>query len=306
MRRTGLIGVVFVSVLAALAGPAFAAEPKIDYRVPPSYPDDAAAAKIEGEVEASVTLTAGGRVKAVTILSETPTGQGFAESASQALMLWQFEPGEAGRQVHVTIPFRHPQPYTLAEMAAMPPAEPLRPATPRYPHLARIGGQDGLVELILGIDPEGHVERVQVMTERPTDRNFAFVTLAALDDAAFPQGRPGVYRYRQTFDIRTAQPDAPIDPSEAIGTLREHYITSSTSAPGFPDAARKAKKGGAVDLLVRINKRGVVTAVQIRREEPAGFGFGDAAIHAAEQIVAEGFAPGVHSVAVTFRFGTGR
>ena len=67
MRRTGLIGVVFVSVLAALAGPAFAAEPKIDYRVPPSYPDDAAAAKIEGEVEASVTLTAGGRVKAVTI-----------------------------------------------------------------------------------------------------------------------------------------------------------------------------------------------------------------------------------------------
>ena len=61
-----------------------------------------------------------------------------------------------------------------------------------------------------------------------------------------------------------------------------------------------------MDLLVRINKRGVVTAVQLRREEPAGFGFGDAAIHAAEQIVAEGFAPGVHSLAVTFRFGTDR
>ena len=55
----------------------------------------------------------------------------------------------------------------------------------------------------------------------------------------------------------------------------------SQSPPEYPSDAETAGISGYADIAITIDESGMVSAVSIEAEEPAGFGFGEAAMNAA-------------------------
>jgi TonB family protein len=78
--------------------------PQPTKRVTPRYPRRAEEREREGSVALDVTVGEGGAVTAVRIVSETPSGFGFGDSAEAAVRQWEFATARPGRYA-VTVKF---------------------------------------------------------------------------------------------------------------------------------------------------------------------------------------------------------
>lgn len=270
-----------VSLVLSGAATALAADrPALVARVEPVYPEAAAEARIEGVVTAAVDITAEGRVRSVSLLTETPPGHGFGLAATNALWRWRFAPGEAAQRT-ITLAFRHPQPYTLAEYQALPGTpKPIASAAPRYPSLARRDRIAGEVGFVLVIDEDGLLTRAQIVVEAPVDRHFAFMAASALDAFRFPRGRPGVYRHIVRFDPAHAKTDPPLDRTAKRLTLPNVCLTDAHAY--YPEALRETDTKGKVRLAIQVAPTGYIETMECLTEQPAQSGFCDLARHTEE------------------------
>lgn len=78
-------------------------DPKLVHRVPPTYPAEAKAARVEGLVVLEATVGTDGTVTGTKVLRGEPSG--LTEAAIEALKQWRYEPAlnSAGKPVSVVM-----------------------------------------------------------------------------------------------------------------------------------------------------------------------------------------------------------
>jgi TonB family protein len=74
-------------------------------RVPPVYPEGAAAKGISGRVLMGYVVEPDGRVSTVNVLSSVPEGE-FDSAAIAAIRQWRYCPAESRRTKKISVPFR--------------------------------------------------------------------------------------------------------------------------------------------------------------------------------------------------------
>ncbi len=284
---------------AAGAVPVAAAEtPQVLRRVAPSYPSTATH---PGRVVADLMISADGRVKAVTLIEETPLGEGYGAAATEAFWLWSFAPTSAAWTKRVAFNFVHPGSYALAEYTALASApQPQTPLQPHYPYQALVDGVSGEVGAVIELDDEGNISRAQVMTERPTDYGFAGQALNNLRKISFPAGHGGAYRLAWRFD--PAHPGQ----EDRLDTLPSRMIWPGPcnidfAYADYPERARREKVGGQARVLIRLDDGGIFDGAQVLEDSSPVYGFAAAIVTRFEgYLEPTNLQPGLYDIACKF------
>ena len=176
---TGFAGQVIMngppaaSPAAADLTPAPAPVSKVD----PVYPPLARQARISGIVKLSVIIGPDGHVSKIEVISGHPL---LIQSTLEAVKQWVFPGTSSAEPMLLVVPFQldgsdAPPPQPQAQTAPtrvrvgakVQEAKLINKVDPIYPEQARANGIEGDVELDITIDPDGHVEAVQVRDGHP-------------------------------------------------------------------------------------------------------------------------------------------
>lgn len=101
LRKTSATALAF-AFAACITLPAFAADRKIERRVPPNYPELAKRMRIGGTVRVAVTVAADGSVTEAKTVSGNRI---LAPAAEEAIKKWKFAPGDAVSTENIDVDF---------------------------------------------------------------------------------------------------------------------------------------------------------------------------------------------------------
>jgi TonB family protein len=175
-----------------------------------------------------------------------------------------------------------------------PPPPALDGPSPEYPAAALASRVEGGVVLEFGLDGEGAVTDVEVL--RAPDESLGASAAAALRDTFFeapPEGPTplALRRYIQLTrfvlpdDLRPPPPEP--DPSqpepEMADELTQLPVLTNQVGATYPEAAKAAGIEGVANLELEVSDTGALEGVRLLSEEPAGWGFGYAAVRAVWQ-----------------------
>jgi TonB family protein len=186
-------------------------------------------------------------------------------------------------------------------IAAQPPAQPALTAGPKigfvaapteaqyqaaYPTKARDAKQEGRVSMRCKVETTGALANCAVTEETPAgfefgDQSLKLAPLFRLGPGPFPEnGRTTV---PLNWSVSGSSPAAspPVPPVQGPNWIRKP--TGRDYAELYPERAVRTSKDGRVKLRCTVTAAGLLTGCAVVEEIPAGYGFGDASIKAAER-----------------------
>lgn len=268
-------------------------------RVSPDYPADAFEKEVAGRVKAWLVVDDDGDVTDVEIISESPTGFGFAEAARDAFAEWTY-PGNAAGRYRASFTFEIvPLELTPEEAALSLAAPPTATAWARMPAGARDSGVAGQATVVATIDEKGNVESVRIAKQSPPGYGFGE---AARDAVLHYEFRPGPRSvWATTIDFSFYDPDGTAEMAMPEGELPAAPTPRRAGSPEYPYKARGEGVEGWADLGVQIDKRGRITHAAVLAEQPLGYGFGKSAYKSLSWWRFDDTRPGTYRLRVEFK-----
>jgi TonB family protein len=244
-------------------------------------------------------VTNRGLMDRCTVVSEQPTGHGYGSAALGIGGIFVMRPmtvdGQPVGGAEINIPIRweagsvpHPAPgevvkvFTAAPWLAAPSAAEMSAAYPRSA-VGKVASAHVIVRCAIRND--GALESCNGVSELPSGEGFMHAANALTKDFRLPPAKKGGSSYN---DLRVDVPFDFRDPSQAAPPVEIHdpiwikQIDPNSIQKLFPEAAAKAgyKLGRAsVDCSVAVD--GTLSDCAIATEDPAGLGFGAAAMEVA-------------------------
>jgi TonB family protein len=169
---------------------------------------------------------------------------------------------------------------------------PLTRVQPNYPAGALRNHVGGHAVIVLYVNKDGRVTYSSIREEAPAGEGFGAATLAAARRWTFEPGKPGHYVLEHVFKTEAAAYDPISGPTEQRG--------DAPLAPIYPQAAKSARVSGDVLLRVKVKSDGRVSHVEIVKENPKRFGFGESAAAAVRTWPFPKHAPGEYEVPIRF------
>ena len=247
--------------------------------------------KLQGLAQLTCQAAVDGSLSGCQVISESPPGQGLGDAALKLATTLRLKPAAAGETSPraVTVPFR----FDLADPAAMATADEIKnpnwvaaadaPQIAKYypvsAHDRHVGGR-ATVRCIVSAD--GRLHDCVTVSEMPAGENFG-VSAAKMSQDLF----------RMAPTTRDGAPVAgrSITTSIIFGGGPGRQATNETTPPKwiskpdgddfarvYPAAALAKGLSGRVAIACDINDMGGLEHCEIAREEPAGMGFGQAAL----------------------------
>jgi TonB family protein len=172
------------------------------------------------------------------------------------------------------------------------PADWLRKPTPEHmlsvwPRSARINGEEGHAVITCTITVLGYLRDCKVKTESPAGAGFGLAALMLAPDFQFRpatlDGKPveaavNIPLGFQGFGAWKGAGGAPPDQTVVASVPWTEAPTYQEVADAFPKGARERKLVGRAVLYCRFRDDGRLSLCRILVEQPAGFGFGGAAM----------------------------
>jgi TonB family protein len=301
-RSTILLGLVMFSTAATAQTPPIVVTP--DSLEQPSkealwaaWPAEARSISLEGDARFRCTILLDGHTSDCRLEAESRSGLGFATAAAPLLPKMTFKPGTKDgaptpMSISVVVQFQcHDlckpfdvetlkQPLIMSALWLKAP-NPSDVAT-AYPASASAAGLEGSVTLVCLFRSDGSLTSCKVAGESPTGHEFA--------DAAkkLASQFQSVDKLADGKSIAGAQVRLPfkfsLNPSGKPGSLRGRPDLIATPSPGafaavYPAAALKDGVLSARTILAcDLGADGKLTACGVASEDPAGRGFGEAAL----------------------------
>jgi len=269
--------------------------------VPPVYPPEAAARKLEGRVKVRFIVDETGAVTKARALQSSD--KVFEDAAVQSVRQWRFEPAiDEGRKVarcmDVVLPFR-PADLKRRDAPSFPPAEvsltlacpPFEAATktagddPEYPDALLPRHLPGQVVVRYTVDIQGRIHGVTILGATHTE--FVRPALAALASWTFQPARQGdlVLPEPQKASVAFATIDAkPVDLLAANGVMLSRQQETDVATldtlpallilvdPVYPYDLLLAGKTGDAEAEFVIRENGSVEGVAVRSATEPAFG----------------------------------
>lgn len=260
------------------------------------FPSAAIEQGIDGKAVIECEAAPDGVLRGCRVVSETPPGMGFGAAALALAPQFKLSPAmrdgkPTSSTVRIPINFDGPGsskvsadriprsegsgPKTITRMpwAAAPTRADVAAA---YPEKAT---GEGLVMFDCVVAKDGGLERCAMMKEEPKGKGFARSARALTGKFRALSTEIGGQTIVGMHVLLTVRFDPPGAPPTGIFRDPEWIGVPDGTAVPYPEAARAAgvKKGrGVVDCL--LDSTGRLTDCRLVSEEPAGLGFGDAAL----------------------------
>ncbi len=175
---------------------------------------------------------------------------------------------------------------------AGPPPVPVSRVQPDYPAGALRNNIGGHAVIVVYVNGEGRVTYARIREEAPAGEGFGPATLAAARKWRFEAGKPGHYVLEHVFKTEAATYDPVSGPPEQQG--------DAPLAPIYPQTAKSARVRGDVLLRVTVKSNGRVSRVEIVKEKPKNYGFGESAAAAVRTWPFPRHMPGDYEVPIHF------
>jgi len=169
---------------------------------------------------------------------------------------------------------------------------PVSRVQPDYPAGALRNHIGGHAVIVVYVNPDGNVSYGRIREEAPAGEGFGAATLAAARKWRFEAGKPGHYVMEHVFKTEAATHDPISGPSELQG--------DAPLAPIYPQTAKSAMVKGDVLLRVTVKSNGRVSNVEIVKERPKNYGFGESAAAAVRTWPFPKHMPGDYEVPIHF------
>lgn len=169
---------------------------------------------------------------------------------------------------------------------------PVSRVQPNYPAGALRNHVGGHAVIIVYVNTDGRVTYSRIREEAPAGQGFGAATLAAARRWQFEPGKPGHYVLEHVFKTEAATYDPISGPPEQQG--------DAPLAPIYPQAAKSARVSGDVLLRVKVKSDGRVSHVEIVKENPKRYGFGESAAAAVRTWPFPKHSPGEYEVPIHF------
>lgn len=265
------------------------------------YPAEARG--VAGRATIQCTVSTRGLLERCILDGESPVGHGFGTSALAMTSTFLMRPMTVdglpvgGAQVTIPITFKGvpgglsaPPSNTVRVMRAAPwmtapTADALSAAFPKNA-IGKVASAH--VVLRCGFRDDGGLKSCDTISETAKDRGFADAARSLTKDFRAnvdpKKDRLGSLRVDIPFDFR--DPSQPAPPNEVYDPLWLKTINPAYVAQLFPAAAVKAGlRGGKADVVCTVQHDGSLKDCTVAAEQPAGLGFGDAALTVAGVMV---------------------
>ncbi|WP_091741845.1 energy transducer TonB [Phenylobacterium immobile] len=318
---------VLVAASLALTSPAFAeviSQP--DWIQKPTQeemwrvvPTQAAREGVAGEAFVECRVNVEGGLHACKVFHEAPLGMGFGEAALAMTPVFRMRPltrdGKPFPDGIVRVPIRWriegPMAQTGASVLRAPQwlkAPDFDQLVASYPGRAREEGAPGRVTLMCRYSKTGTLSACEVHEETPRRMGFAAAARKLSPLFQGPALSPDLQRREIKAMVNVTFPTGALKGERRVGKPTWRQLpTAADLAEVFPEAARKAGRGGSELVKCRVIADGVLQACQPIRETPQGEGFGAAAVrlaHTSRMSVwsDEGLPTAGGDVTIPFRF----
>lgn len=161
---------------------------------------------------------------------------------------------------------------SVAETAPTEPVPVVR-VQPNYPPSAARKQISGQASVEVTVDDQGKVTDARLLGEDPVGEGFGTVAVIAAKKWRFQAGLPGKYIIRSGFGMET---------EDRYGTDGRAKSLPARAVPEYPEAARPQKIVADVVLIVFVDRNGQLGSISVLKEDPKGYGFADAAVHAVQ------------------------
>jgi len=297
-------GIVFIGALLLVLEAVGAERIRPIERFAPDYPQQALKDELAGKVVASLTVDDNGDVEAVEIVSESPTGHGFAQAAETAFRKWKYPKGHPGRYSGTFVFAPGELPLTPEEAALDFADKPISRTPPKYPNYALDRGAEGEVLLIITIAANGIVETARIAGENPPGFEFGAAAVKAAENWRFAPGGRAIYALTVRFGIAGMQ--TPDDVALPADGLPNAPAPERTKKPAYPSKAKKAGVEGVVEFGIQIDDDGRITHAGVLAEGPAGYDFAANAYKSLEFWRFPDDMPGTYRLRIEFKLGNQR
>jgi TonB family protein len=173
-----------------------------------------------------------------------------------------------------------------------PPPVPVSRVQPDYPAGALRNHIGGHAVIVVYVNGEGRVTYARIREEAPAGEGFGTATLAAARKWRFERDKPGHYVLEHVFKTEAAGHDPISGPAELRG--------DAPLSPIYPQTAKSARVSGEVLLRVSVKSNGRVSHVEIVKERPKNYGFGESAAAAVRTWPFPKHMPGDYEVPIRF------
>ena len=243
-------------------------------------------------------VTNRGLMDRCTVVAEQPTGHGYGSAALGITGLFVMRPmtidGQPVGGSEINIPIRweagsvpHPGPgevmkvFSAAPWLAAPSAAAMSAAYPKSA-VGKVASAHVIVRCAIRND--GALESCNGVSELPSGQGFMRAANSLTKDFRLPPAKKGdsynSFRVDVPFDFRDPSQVAP--PVEIHDPIWIKQVDPNSIQKLFPEAAAKAGyKVGRASVECTVAADGTLSGCATATEDPAGFGFGDAALEVA-------------------------
>jgi TonB family protein len=249
---------------------------------------------LEGRATIQCVVSTRGLLEKCAVNAETPTGHGFGGAALAMTSVFLMRPMTldgspvGGAAVQIPIHFlgmpgaeqvasSTVQVLRAAPWMTAPTAEALSAAFPK----SAVGkASAGHVVLRCGFLSDGGLANCETISETPEGRGFGEAARALTKDfRAYVSTTDKLGRLRVDIPFDFRDPAQPEPQAEVYDPLWLRHVNPDAVVKLFPNAAAKAGyKSGLAQLDCTVQHDGSLKNCTVVSEEPAGLGFGDAAL----------------------------
>lgn len=260
--------------------------------VEPVFPVAAVLDGVDGSGRARVTVDAEGKPSGGSIVSESPANYRFGQAVLNAAMSSRFEAGRPGSyELCRTFSARAAMPAFPDELAEAPPRTDALGDAVMPPKAVR-AGVDGEVDVAFELNRFGEVERLISVRGGPAGYSFERAAAASVAVWEFQEYTAGIYKITVRFDHLTS-------PSIERGAAPPR---SMIARPRYPRLALNSERQGVVVFDLAMAEDGLMSAFNVKTEDPEGYGFLEAAAASMRNVVLHPAIPaGSKEFSVVFR-----